>query len=492
MQRRRWIALVSSVALHGELACEPTESDPRTARLVSTLHRADYPSLRARPSLVARKFARMRESRFAFYRGTYPVFTRDAMEGDPRAARTQFAPGALVSGIGDAHPENVGVLLGADETLGLEFNDFDAADRVPYVWDLRRLAAGLCVAAAESNAGDATARETLVAAAPRIAAAAVRAYLDALRSFVQGAPRERITAGADAPNVQDLFRRGLRDQRARAELSELTVVREGQRRLVRGAPDPAAPDERLEDLSTPALESLPALLERYRARLRVAYEPAYFTVLDAARQYGSGVASMPRVRVLVLVRGPTDALEDDVILEVKELGDSGAPGTLAPGVFADHVAERVRSFAYAAWESPEREPLWSTEHWLGMPVQIRAEREAHKSLRVSRMTGALGTPAALTATARVLGALLARVHCASDESRASAAAIVRAVDERGDEAFVSEHVDAALAYARQVSEDHQRFAAALDERGPLLGFIREPGDEPPPDARSIIFAGGVR
>ncbi len=461
--------------------------------MLSTLVRADYAAMRSRPALMAAKFARMRAREYDFYRGTYPVFVRDALEGDPRAA-TSFAPSALVAGIGDAHPENVGVLVGADGALGLEFNDFDAADRVPYAWDLRRLATGLCVAARGSNEGDPAAREALESASPAVARAAAQGYLDALRSYAAGAARARVASPTGAANIDDLFRRGARDLASRSELDELTVTDATTRTLVRGVPDPASPDTAYTDVSATVREELAATLARYAAGLSVAREPGYFTLLDAVRQYGSGVASLPRVRLLALVRGPTDSADDDVILEVKELADSGAPGTVPPFVWADTVAQRVRSHAYLAWGGADREPLWSTDTLLGVAVQIRRESEAHKSLRVARMTEALGTPVALEATARVLGALLARVHTSTDEGAQAARAVLEAVSARGDEAFVSEHADASLSYAAQVLADWRAFDRALAERGPLLGWVADPEDRPLVDAwaQLLVTSEGVR
>ncbi|MFO0559512.1 MAG: DUF2252 family protein [Polyangiales bacterium] len=483
--QRSLVALV--VALSGTCGCERS-TDSRSAQVVSTIVRADYASFRARPSLMAAKLRRMRDGAYDYYRGTYPVFVRDALEGDPRA-QTSFARSAMVAGIGDAHPENVGVLIGADGTLGLEFNDFDAADRVPYAWDLRRLATGLVVATHVSNSDDAAARDALVAAAPSVARAAVRGYLQALRRYAQGAPRERVVAPTNAPNLDDLFRRGARDMARRRELDELTALTGATRALIRGAPDPSSPDTVFADLPSAAREALPALFERYRSRLTVPRDPAYFTVLDAVRHYGSGVASLPRVRLLVLVRGPTDAPDDDVILELKELGDSGAPATVPPYVWADSVAQRVRSNAYVAWGGAEREPLWSTEEWLGVPVQIRLESEGQKNLRAARMTGELGTPASVEATATVLGALLARVHASTDDGMLSARAILASVEARSEDEFVSEHANASVAYAEQSLSDWRGFRDELALRGPLLGFVGDPEDRPRSDVWSQLSAG---
>lgn len=476
------VALI--VALSGTCSCE-RGTDARASQLVSTLVRADYAAFRSRPALMAAKLRRMRDGLYDYYRGTYPVFVRDALEGDPRAS-TRFAPAALVAGIGDAHPENVGVLVGADGLLGLEFNDFDGSDRVPYVWDLRRLATGLAIATDVSNADDPSAREALQREALSIATAVVQGYLDALRLYVAGASRERVVAPTGAPNIDDLFRRGARDLARRDELSELTVLEGGARRLLRGAPDPSSPDTVFVDLPQAVRDALPSLFERYRSTLAVAREAQYFTVLDAVRHYGSGVASLPRVRMLVLVRGPTDAAEDDVVLELKELGDSGAPATVLPGVWADTVAQRVRSNAYTAWGTPEREPFWSAVEWLGVPVQVRLESAAEKTLRASRMAETLGTPDAVRATARVLGALLARVHASTPDGLRTMETVLAAVDARGDEAFVREHVDGALAYATQVRSDWSTFRGELALRGPLLGFVGEPDERPRSDAWSQL------
>ncbi len=472
------------------LSCESAPSSSRSAWLISSIVRADYPSLRTRPSLMRTKFALMRDSLYDYYRGTYPIFVRDALEGDPRAGFTRFAPGGLVPGIGDSHPENAGVLVAADNTLGLEFNDFDASDRLPYHWDLRRLCAGLVVALSVSNANNPAAKETLMREARPIARAAAESYLAAIRRYANGAALERVSDGQMAPNLDDLFRRGARDLARSREITDLTTLTGTVRKLRRGVLDPAEPTAILSDLAPTAMEALPSLFLRYRTTLEVPRDEAFFTVLDAVRQFGSGIASLPRVRVLVLVRGPTDAPEDDMILEVKELGDSGAPGTVPPNVWADSVSQRIRTNAWTAWGASTREPFWSSDLWLGVPVQIRAEREAHKTLRADRMVDALGTPDAILRTARVLGALLARAHMTTEEGRSTAQTLIRSADTLGVDAFADEHADASVAYAAQVVEDWTLFRNELMARGDLLGFELDPSDAPHTDARALLFGVG--
>src|SRR5262249_55970423 len=115
----------------------------------------------------------------------------------------------------------------------------------------------------------------------------------------------------------------------------------GSRRLLRGNIDPEDPESVLLDLPEGFSKALPAALDAYRATLLDPPPAADFEIEDAAREKGSGVASFPRVRALVLVRGPTSAPDDDVILEVKELSDAVLLPHAPPDVSYDSVQDRV-------------------------------------------------------------------------------------------------------------------------------------------------------
>jgi len=482
---RRDLALFT-IALAALTACAETSPDARSAQIVSTFTRADQSLLRTRPAFVAGRYARMARAPYDFYRGNVPLFARDWRDGTLTVSRSRFALDApLPVGLGDAHPENFGTLLARDGTLALEPNDFDGADRVPYLWDLRRLTAGLVLAARLSNEGDADARAVTSRAARDIAREAAVAYARAVTRYAAGATRARITAGDASAILSDLFRRAARDAGRRDELDELTTLTNGARTLKRGEVDPDDPENVLRDLPAEPRASIRAALEAYRATL-IAPPPAeFFTVLDAARVMGSGVASFPRVRVLLLVQGPTSAPGDDVILELKELADSGSPGWLPPGVFFDDVATRVMTCARAAWSRPDADPLWGTTTWLGLPVQIRTETAAAKTVRVARMTGDQGTPQALTGLARELGALVARVHASPVPEGANVAQAIRDAIGADVSAFADEQADAATVYADLVLADWERFRQALRERGPLLGFTPDAQDAPTPAVRAL-------
>ena len=467
--------------------CAEPASDPRDATLRSVFARADQSLLRSRPSLVAGRYARMARGAYDFYRGSLPLFLHDWRDGANELSRSRFTLDLpQPRSAGDPHLENFGTLRARDGSLALEPNDLDGADRAPYLWDLRRLTVGLCLAARLSNPDAPEARAAVERAIPAIVRAAATAYADAIAAHARGAARARVTAGGGDLVLDDLFRRGQRDADRRRELSDLTVLTGARRTILRGAPDPTDSENVLAELPEPARDALPALLSRYRATLLAPPPAEYFTVLDSAREYGSGVASWPRVRALVLVRGPSDAPDDDVILEVKELADSVVPGGPPPGVWFDTVPARLVASARALWAVPDADPLWGADEWLGLPVLVRTESAGHKTIRVDRLVAALGTPDALTSLARRLGALVARLHAAPLPDGTSVAPAIASVVARDPAGFAQEQADVSDRYAVQLLADWERFRRALTDRGPSLGLPLDATDAPTPDQRALF------
>jgi uncharacterized protein (DUF2252 family) len=478
---RCWLLLL--VALAG--ACAPDLSD-RARTIASVMAAADATLLRDRPALVAGKYNHMARSLYNFYRGAVPLFRADFRDGRLPASRTSFVSAALPWSTGDAHPENFGLLAAADGSLALEPNDLDGVDRYPYHWDLRRLVTGMVIAARLSNADDPMARAAARAAEQDIAEAAAQAYAEAVVRYAEGATRERIVGGMGVPLLEDLFRRGARDLAARAELGERTrLAADGTRRLIRGGIDEAEPENVQADLDPEVLATLPELLEAARASMPAPPPAEALTLLDAVREFGSGVASWPRVRMVALVRGPSDLPGDDVLLQLKELSDSGLDGFLPPGRFADDVPMRVRT-GRALWGRPDGEARWTAETWRGLPMLVRVESEAHKTIRVARMEGALGTPEALVALGRALGGLLARLHATPVEGVEAAPALAALVRGRETE-FAREHGAHAIALADQTERDFEDFREALRALGPELGLRRDVRAAPPPiDLRAFF------
>jgi uncharacterized protein (DUF2252 family) len=469
------------------VGCGPSLDD-RAIAIANAMTQADAPALRDRPALVAGKYNHMARNLYNFYRGAVPVYRADFRDGRTEASRTAFVSAALPWSTGDAHPENFGLLLAGDGTLALEPNDLDAVDRYPYHWDLRRLVTGMVLGARLSNEDDEEARARAVAVERDIAEATARAYAEAMIEYADGAPMERIVDGGGVPLLEDLFRRGNRDLIARAELGDRTTLVDGVRRFRRGILDDAEPENVQADLDVDVLASLPELLERASRSMPTPLASDELVVLDAVREFGAGVASWPRVRMVALLRGPTDDPRDDLLVQIKELSDSGAEGFLPPGRFADDVPHRVR-LGRALWARPDGEARWTATEWLGMPVSVRLESEAHKTLRVARLVEDEGTPEAILALGQTLGRLLARQHATSVDHESSAAPLLAAMVRGQEDAFAADHATHALALADQVERDFESFREALRVLGPTLGLRRDPlAPLPPVDLRAVFGA----
>lgn len=479
--RRLATCLLASLSLS---ACSERADSAREAEIAGVIARADEALIRARPRLTAGKYARMAGSLYAYHRGSLTVFHSDFRADHLGLASSRFElEHPLVLGTGDPHFENYGVLVAADGSLAVEPNDFDAADRLPFLWDVRRLAVGMVLAAHASNPNAPAAHDAAVAAERQIAAAVAEGYAETLRALAQGAEPVRVTSGDDSAILTDALNRSAGDLADREELEELTVLEGDSRRLLRGALDPNEPSEALADLPPTVLAALPASLARYRATLLAPPPASYFQILDAARVFGRGVASWARVRLFILVRGPSDSPADDVVLELRELGDSGLGGWYPPGEHYDDVGSRILGTSRAAWARPDAAPLWGVSDLLGLPCQIRWETEGQKTLRVARLMGLLGSAGALIAAARRLGELQARVHASGGQAPVLWKRI--SADTSG---FVGEQADVAVRYAGQVREDYALFGSALERLGPNLGLVGDEGDAPPPDLAALIGA----
>ncbi len=465
-RRYGFIAVLALLGALGAMGfCCSHALDARASLIADTLARAAPPTSRAPP--LAGRFALMAASPVAFYRASLQLFLRDWNDPSTGLASTRFgSDSAMPTGVGDPHVENFGTLLGPDGRPTLEADDLDHSGRVPYLWDLRRLAVSLCVAARSANPGHRHAHRASSRAQRDIARSAALAYADGLRATDPAGP---LFDASGNPLLEDLFRRSLRDATAHSELTELTVLTGTERRLRRGPLDPDDPSDALTDLAPRARASVPDLLARYRTTLVSPPDPEFFTVLDAARQQGGGVDSHGRLRALVLVRGPSDAPSDDVVLEVKEL-----PLDLLPWGRSPDAAARVLASRATLWSRPDADPLWGATTCFDLPVQVRNRTEAAKSLRVSRMEGPLGTPEALVAIARTLGTQLARIHLRSLPSPPPHFALIA----RDLEGFADEQADIAVRYAEQVYDDARRFHRLVRRRGPTLGVsersLRDP------------------
>src|ERR1035437_9140135 len=88
--------------------------------------------------LLPIKYARMKESPFAFFRGAVSIMAADL-------GRLPHS-GLSVQLCGDAHVQNLGSFAAPDGALVFDLNDFDETIRGPWEWDVKRMAASIVLA----------------------------------------------------------------------------------------------------------------------------------------------------------------------------------------------------------------------------------------------------------------------------------------------------------------------------------------------------------
>ena len=111
------------------------------------------------PQLLPIKWARMRMSPFAFYRGAVPLMAAD-LACLPNT-------GLMAQICGDAHVQNMGAFEAPDGRLIFDINDFDETIVGPWEWDVKRMSASLVLAGREAGNSDKQCKQEVLAFARR-------------------------------------------------------------------------------------------------------------------------------------------------------------------------------------------------------------------------------------------------------------------------------------------------------------------------------------
>jgi uncharacterized protein (DUF2252 family) len=424
-----------------------TDED-RSARIVDTLVEAFSDLMRADPAAFRTKFRKMAADPFAFYRGSACLFYADVAErddpwADERTGRVWIQ--------GDLHAENFGTYMDGDGVLIFDVNDFDEAYVGHFTWDVTRFAASLALLGWRKALSDEAITDLVRSYA--------RSYLEQVRWFVDQADdrsfslRLGTTDGAVAQVLQ------LAKLRTRVKLLDGITETEGFDRVLRDGPGVRRLDDAERDAVLDAyqryLESVPE-----SKRLRgVSYE-----VKDVAGRSGLGIGSAGLPAYTLLIEGYNQALDNDVVLSMKQ-GNVAAPSRVVTdpelaGHFRHHGHRTVIS--QRALQA-HADPLlgWTDIDGVGFVVSEVSPYEG--DLDWSELT----EPAEIAPVTAYLGQATAKVHCVADADADHSLvpfqtedAICEVVAGREDE-FVDWVVDFAHSYAAQVRTDHALFVEAF-------------------------------
>ncbi len=369
---------------------------------------------------VARKLAAMSDSAVGFFRGGAPLFYRDLTE------HPTLRTSVVIPLMGDLHLENLGAHRLTDGRFVFDLNDFDEAFTGPYTWELAR--ASVSVRLHAQTAG------LPAPAQDRLVRHFVAAYLTRLAKY--GSAPKTIAAPLTADQVPGPATEAIEDARDFDAKEFLARWVEGGR---------LRPGKHVVPLDAATAKGIGLGLEAY-ARPRK--EPAgFFKVKDAARRV-AGLASLSRMRYLVLVEGPSISDGDDILLDLKEQGPpASAPWVPAP---AGSQAERVRkAWAYFVPGSDAYlgvMPGGAADFLVRRLAPWRGEVEVAELKSEARFGQYLGAVALATA----------RAHARSGKI----GAILK--DAGGTEKLAGRLLPFAASYTKQVEADRELLEAYVD------------------------------
>jgi uncharacterized protein (DUF2252 family) len=421
----------------------------RAELIVDVLADAFSDLMAADPAAFRHKFRRMAADPFAFYRGSACLFYADmAKRDDPwvdeRTARVWIQ--------GDLHAENFGTYMDGAGRLVFDVNDFDEAYLGHYTWDLQRLGASVALMGWLKALPDQD--------ISRLVETYLRAYLDQVRQFVEG-DRDHEWAltleTAQGPVATALRRAQLS---TRVDLLDRATVVEDYERRFRNGPGVRRLDDAEREVVVDAYRRYLRTLPGSKRLGSITYE-----LKDVVGRSGFGIGSAGLPAYSVLVEGHTQALENDVVLTMKQ-GNVAAPSRIvrngrAESYFA-HQGHRTATSRHALQAHADPWSGWTEVEGTGFVVAEYSPYETDLDWE------AVTEPDDMCEVLEQLGRATAKVHCVSDQDSEETPlvefqteeAIVATVRGRDDE-FVRDIVAFSLEYGDRAREDHRLFVDAF-------------------------------
>ncbi|MGI5218426.1 DUF2252 domain-containing protein [Nocardia sp. CA-290969] len=413
----------------------------------------------ADPGAFRKKFRKMADNPFAFYRGSACLFYNDMATTEDRWADERTGRIWIQ---GDLHAENFGTYMDSAGQFVFDVNDFDEAYLGSFTWDIKRFCASVALLARRKAVSDADI-EALIATYVRSYVRMVRAFHDGTRDEQDFKLHLRNTEGP----VHDVLLDARMNTRT-ALLASTTVIENYERRFRRGKDVRAVDDaERalVLDAFTRYLETIPEH-KRFRS--------ITYGVKDVVGRKGFGIGSAGLPAYNILVEGQTEALENDVILSMKQ-GNVAAPSRI---VRDERIRDYFRHHGHRTAVS-QRALQAHADPWLGYTeVDGAGYVVSELSPYVDDLDWSdLTEPKEMQPVIEYLGQATAGMHCVSDADSEqtlvefqSEEAIIAAIGS-AEEDFVADMVAFGQSYAHRTRADHELFVDAF-RNGEIPGLER--------------------
>ncbi len=427
-----------------------TATDARADQIVSVLTDAFAPLMKADPAAFRVKFRKMAADPHAFYRGSACLFFADVTQqddpySDERSGRIWVH--------GDLHVENFGTYLNSDGFLVFDVNDFDEAYLGRFVWDLQRFAASLALVGWQKALPEAD--------VARLIGRYVRSYLSQVDDYVVS---EEDDFALHLDNTEGPIHEALlvaRHQRRLDLLEQHTLEVEGVRMFTEGGGTRVLGKRERAKVVKAFASYLETIPERRRSE-----RDLFYALRDVVGKSGFGIGSAGLPAYNVLVEGFSQALDNDVVLSMKQANIPAVSRFVDSADverYFDHEGHRTVVSQRAL--QVHTDPMLGYTEIDGVGYVVSEVSPYEVDLDWSDLI----EPGDIAKVVDLLGRATAKIHCASDEDSDQdlvdfqvEEAIAASVEGRRRE-FVRWVTDFALSYATQVREDHASFVAAFRE-----------------------------
>ncbi len=430
----------------------------RRQQVIDVLAHAFEDLLRTDPRGFRTKFRKMAADPFAFYRGSACLFYADVADLEDRWADERTS---RVWIHGDLHAENFGTYMNAEGLLVFDVNDFDEAYLGHFSWDLRRFVASLALMGWQKALPEDDVRE--------LAAVYLRAYVDQVRRYDE-TDDDLDEFALRLDNTEGVVHAVLQAARARTRiglLDSMTAVSDHERRFV--------DDATARHLNAAERSMVLAAFGRYLETIppkKRSGRTVYYDVKDVVASTGFGIGSAGLPAYNVLIEGFNQALENDIVLSMKQ-GNHPAASQVVKDKrirdFFEHDGHRTVVSQRALQAHTDPFLGWTTIDDTGFVVAELSPYEA--DLDWSDIT----EPDEMAPLLEDLGRATAKVHCASDEDSdeelvgfQTEEAVLEVIGDHEDE-FVEDLVEFAMSYAGTVRRDHALFVDAF-RAGEIAGL----------------------
>ena len=422
----------------------------RTAVIVDVLRDAFAPLMRADPAAFRAKYRKMARDPHAFYRGTACLFYND-VTGEQDEWADHGAERIWIHG--DLHVENFGTYLNSDGRLIFDVNDFDEAYLGRFTWDLQRFAASLALVAWQKALPEDAIRKLI--------GRYVRSYLAQVSHYVESDEDDyaiRID-NAHGPVLTALVE--ARSMRRADLLDAITSMQDGRRRFVQDGTTRRLKRTERSEVEAAFRGYLDTIPESKRFDRDLFYE-----LRDVVGKSGFGIGSAGLPAYNVLVEGYSQALDNDVVLSMKQANVpalSRFVDSAEVDAYFEHEGHRTVVSQRAL--QVHTDPLLGYTR-IGGTGYVVSEVSPYE---VDLDWDEINEPDDMRAVVDLLGRATAKIHCASDEDSHQdlvdfqvEEAIARSLHGRRNE-FVTWLCDWGIAYAVRVREDHALFVDAFRE-----------------------------